>query len=75
MITLVEVKVGLEKESTQITLGEMREAVVDQDQVHEQVLTETKSDAFSLGSMVILPKTVQIYQIQKKEARADRANA
>ena len=55
MITLVEVKVCPEKDSTQITLGKMREAVVDQDQFQEQVLIETESDAFSLGSMVILP--------------------
>ena len=38
MITLEEVEVGLEKDSIQVTLEEMREAVVDQDQVQEQVL-------------------------------------
>ena len=30
---IIEVIVGLEKDSTQATLGEMREATVDQDQV------------------------------------------
>ena len=35
-LTLEEVEVGIEKDSTQATLGEMREAAVDQDQVQEQ---------------------------------------
>ena len=35
MINVEEVGVGLEKDSAQLTLGEMREAVVDQDQVKE----------------------------------------
>ena len=34
-ITLVQVEVGLEKDSTWVTLREMREAIVDQDQVQE----------------------------------------
>ena len=46
----------------------MREAVVDQDQVKEWVLIETALDALSVGSMIILPKTVQIYKIQKKKS-------
>ena len=45
MITLDEVEVGLEKDSTQVTSDEMREAVVDLDQVQEQVLIETGLDA------------------------------
>ena len=45
MITLEEVEVGLEKESSQVTLGEMREAVVDLDQVQTWVLIEIESDA------------------------------
>ena len=35
MITLVEVEVDLEIDSIQVMLGEMREAVVDQDEVQE----------------------------------------
>ena len=74
MITLEEAEVGLEKDSTQVNLEEMTEAIVDQDQVQEWVLTEIESDALSVGSMIILPKTVQIYQIQKRRVRADTAN-
>ena len=37
-ITLVEVEVGLEKDSTWVTLGEIIEAVVDQDQVRSKYL-------------------------------------
>ena len=35
MLILVEVEVGLEKDSIQATLGEMIEAAADQDQVQE----------------------------------------
>ena len=45
----------------------MIEVLVDQDKVQEQVPIEIGLDALSVGSMIILPKTVQIYQIQKKE--------
>ena len=68
MITLGNVEVGLEKYNTQITLGEMIEAAVDQDQVQDWVLIEIESDVLSVGNMIILPKTVQIYQIQKKNS-------
>ena len=67
MTILVEVEEGLEKDSTQVTLEEMREAVVDVDQVQEWVLIEIKSDALSGGSMITLLKTAWMYQIQKKE--------
>ena len=52
MTTLEEVEVDLEKDNTQITLGEMREAVVNLDQVQEQVLIEIELDALSVGSMI-----------------------
>ena len=58
MITLEEVEVGLEKDSTQVTSEEIREVVVDQDQVQEQVLTEIRLDALSVGSAIILLKIV-----------------
>ena len=44
MTNLVEVEVDLEENSNHVTLEEMREAVVDQDQVQEQVLIEIESD-------------------------------
>ena len=52
MITLEEVGVGLEKDNIQVTLGEMTEAVVHQDEVQEQVPIEIESDALSVGSMI-----------------------
>ena len=55
-----EVQVGLEKDSIQITLEEMKEAAVDQDQVQEQVQIEIESDALSVGGLMILPKTVSL---------------
>ena len=70
IMALVEVEVGLEKDIMEVTLGEMRGAVVDQDQVQEWVLVEIGSDALSVVSMIILPKTVQIYQIQKKGSQS-----
>ena len=66
MIILDEVEVGLENDSIQVTLGGVIEAVVDQDQVQEQVLTEIELDASNVGSTIILLKIVQIYQKQKK---------
>ena len=64
------VGIGLEKDSIQITSGEMIEEAVDQDQVQEKVPIEIESDAFSVGSMTTLPKTAQIYQIQKKSTQS-----
>ena len=69
MIILEEVKVGLDRGSIQVTFGGMIEASVDQDQVQEQLPTEIESDTLSVGSMIILPKTFQIYQIQKKNSQ------
>ena len=64
MITLVKVEVYLEIDSIQVTLGEMREAVVDLDQAQEWVLIEIELDVLSVGSTIILIKTVPIYQLQ-----------
>ena len=71
MTTLVEVEVDLEKDSIQVTLEEMRQAVVDLDQVKEQKLIEIGHDVLNVGSMIILPKTVRIYQmdIKKRQSR------
>ena len=70
MITLEEVQVDLKKDSTRVTLSEMIEAAVDQDWVQEQVIIEMESGALSVGSMIILPNTVQIYQTQKKNSQS-----
>ena len=53
----------------------MKEAVVGPDQVQEQVLIEIGFDVLNVGNIIILPKTVQIYQIRKRTVRADTANA
>ena len=58
MTTLVEVEVGLEKDSTQVTSEEMREVAIGQDQDQEQVLKEIGLDALSVGNTIILPKIV-----------------
>ena len=42
----------------QINLGEIIKAVVDQDQVWEQVLTDIGSDVLGVGCIIILLKTV-----------------
>ena len=67
MKTLEEVQVGLEKDSIQVILEEMSKAVVGPDQVWEWVLLGIGLDVLNVGSMIILPKTVQIYWIHKKE--------
>ena len=58
MTTLEEVELGLEKDSTWVTLDEMREAVVGLDQVQELLPIEIESDVLRVGSTIILPKTV-----------------
>ena len=67
MTTLVEVEVGLDIDSNHVTSEDVREAV-DQDQVQEQVLIGTGSDALSVSTF-IFPKIVQIYQIQKSNSQ------
>ena len=69
MKTFEDVEVGLEKDSIQVILQEIIKAVVDQDKFWKQVLIEIGSDFLSVGSMIILLKTVQIYQIQKKNSQ------
>ena len=56
-------------------LGGMIEAVVDQDQVLEQVPIEIELDVSSVGNTIILLKIVQICQRQKRPERADAADA
>ena len=58
MTTLEEVEVDLEKDRIQVILEEMIKAVVNQDQVQEQVLIEIGSDVLNVGSMIILLKTI-----------------
>ena len=66
MTTLEEVEVDLGKDNIQVILAEMiKVVVVDQDQVQELVLTETKLDVLSTGNMIISLKAVQIHK-QKK---------
>ena len=69
LVILEEVVVGLEKDSIQVTLGEMIEPTVDQDQVQKQVPIEIELDALNVGSTITLLKIVQIYQKQKKSSQ------
>ena len=69
-----EVEVGLGKDSIQVILEEMIKAVVNQDHIQEQLLIEIELDVLSVGSMVILLKTVQTYKIQKGIVRTDTTN-
>ena len=48
----------------------MIEAAVDQDQAQEQVQIEIEIDALSVGSIIVLPKALQIYQIQKMSGQS-----
>ena len=66
--TLEEVDVGIEKDSIQVILEVMIKAVVDQDQVQDQVLIQLGFNVLSVGSMLILLKTVQT-KIQKKNSQ------
>ena len=67
MITMKEVRVGLEKDSFQIMLEEMTEVVaIDLDQVQELVLIEIGLDVISAKSMIILHKTAQLKKLEKE---------
>ena len=46
----------------------MSKAVVAPDQVQEPVLIEKGFNVLNVGSMIILPKTIQIYQIKKRNS-------
>ena len=75
MITLEEAEVGLKEDNTQASLGEMIEAVVDQDMVQEQVLIEIGSHAISIGSMIICQRLSKYIRYRKITVRADTGNA
>ena len=70
MRTLQEVEVGLQKDSIQVILGEMSKEVVGLDQLQEWVLIEIGFDVLNVGSMIILSKTVWIYQIQNRNSQS-----
>ena len=59
MKIITEVGVGLEKDNTETIINGMIEvAVVDPDQVSEQVPIETELDVINVESMIILQNTV-----------------
>ena len=72
MITLEEVEVGLGKGDIQVILAEMIEVVIGQDQIQEPVLTETELDILSVGSMIILLRTAQIYKEKKSQNKYNK---
>ena len=73
-VILREVKVGQVKDDFQVTLEEMIEVAVDQDQVLEQVPIEIELDASIVENMTTLPKIVQTCQRQKWSDRSDQTN-
>ena len=68
MKTLDEVDIGLEKDRIQVSLEDMIKTVVDQDQVWDSILIEIGLDVLSVGSVIILLKTVQT-QIEEKNSQ------
>ena len=68
MITLGEVGVDLEKDSIQIILEEMKEALVDLDKVKEQVLIEIGLDALSVGRMIIFQRLSKYIRYKKEQS-------
>ena len=75
VIILQEVEVGLEKDSIQVTLGEMIEAAIDQDLVQDQVSVELESDALSVRSMDICQRLSKYLRYRTRTVRVDTANA
>ena len=73
MTTLEEVEVHLGTDNILVILAEMTEVVVvDQDQVQELVLIETKLDALNVGNMTISLKTFQICKLKKSQNKYNR---
>ena len=59
MTTFEEAEVGLGKDSVQVILkGIMEAVVVDQDQVWEPILIEVELDVLHVGNMIISLETV-----------------
>ena len=58
MTAVVEVEEGPEIGSIQVTLDEIKEAVVDLNQVQEQVLKEIELDALGVRSTIIVLKHI-----------------
>ena len=63
---MIDVGVGPEKDNFQVTLGELVEVAVGQDQVLEQVPLQKQLDVSIVGNMTTLPKIVKTCQRQKK---------
>ena len=70
-----EVGVGLEKDSIQVTLGEMIEAAIDQDQVQEQVLIEIVKILQVQGVWPLCQRLSKYIRYRKRTVRADKADA
>ena len=70
MIILEEAEVSLEKYSIHVTLEGEIEAVVDQDQIPEQVPIEIELHSLNVRSMITLLKIAQIYEKQKKRRQS-----
>ena len=73
VINLEEVEVGLGKDSSQAILGEITEAVVDLDQIQEQVPIEVELDASSVDHFA--KDCLNISYTEKRTVGADTSNA
>ena len=70
-----EVEEDLEKDSIKKILEEMTEvAVVDLDQVQEQVPIETGLDAINVGNTTTLQKTVQQQNQRRKQDKYSKCS-
>ena len=74
MKTLEEVEVGLEKDSIQVILEEMIKAVVDQDQVPEQVLMRDRIRCFKCREYDCFAKDCLNISDTEKEQSEQRYN-
>ena len=63
---MIEVEVDQEKDNFWVTLGEMIEVAVYEDQVLEQVPIEIELEVLSVGNMTTLLKIAQTCHRQKK---------
>ena len=72
---MIEVGVGLGRDNTETITEDMTEvAVVDLDQVQEQIPTEIESDAISVESMITLQKTVQHQNQRRKQKKYNKCS-
>ena len=70
-----EVGVGPEKDSIQVTVGGMIEAVIDPDHIQEQIPIEIELDVSSGRNTIILVKISKYVRNRKRPDTADATDA